>query len=286
MHLPINIEAILGGRIVESERVEFKKGWNPEAVLHTLCAFANDFHNKGVLIEEIVIKHPGRAEAERLFNYPFEAIEEALVNAVHHRGYDIREPVEVQIMPNEVIISSQPGPDRSIHLSDLKKDHFLSRRYRNRRIGEFLKELDMVEGRGTGIPKIMRAIRKNKSPRPIFETDEDRTYFAVQFPVHPKAKKKELSEQVKSGVQLTTQATPEVTGEVKRLLNVIQGDMKRQQIQSCMGLRHEDHFREAYLTPALRLGLVEMAVPEKPRSSKQKYRLTAKGAVFLKTLKK
>lgn len=37
----------------------------------------------------------------------------------------------------------------------------------------------LVEGRGTGIPKIMRAIRKNKSPRPTFETDDDRTYFVA-----------------------------------------------------------------------------------------------------------
>ena len=32
---------------MEWERLEFKRGWNPEAVLHTLCAFANDFHNLG-----------------------------------------------------------------------------------------------------------------------------------------------------------------------------------------------------------------------------------------------
>ena len=48
MPLPINIDEILKGRLVEWERLEFKKGWNPEAVLHTLCAFANDFHNWGV----------------------------------------------------------------------------------------------------------------------------------------------------------------------------------------------------------------------------------------------
>jgi len=47
MPLPININEILKGRLVEWERLEFKKGWNPEAVLHTLCAFANDFHNWG-----------------------------------------------------------------------------------------------------------------------------------------------------------------------------------------------------------------------------------------------
>ncbi len=47
MSLPININEVLQGRPVEWERLEFKLGWNPEAVLHTLCAFANDFHNFG-----------------------------------------------------------------------------------------------------------------------------------------------------------------------------------------------------------------------------------------------
>jgi hypothetical protein len=47
MALPINITDLLSGKLVESERLEFKTGWNPEAVLHTMCAFANDFHNLG-----------------------------------------------------------------------------------------------------------------------------------------------------------------------------------------------------------------------------------------------
>ena len=46
-HLPISIPDILHGKSVEWERLEFKQGWNPEAVLHTICAFANDFHNLG-----------------------------------------------------------------------------------------------------------------------------------------------------------------------------------------------------------------------------------------------
>ena len=47
MSLPINIHDLLRGKPVEWERLEFKEGWNPEAVLHTLCAFANDIHNLG-----------------------------------------------------------------------------------------------------------------------------------------------------------------------------------------------------------------------------------------------
>jgi len=47
MALPINIEDLVHGETVEWERLEFKKGWNPEDVIHSMCAFANDIHNWG-----------------------------------------------------------------------------------------------------------------------------------------------------------------------------------------------------------------------------------------------
>src|SRR5471030_3092409 len=47
MHLPISISDLLRRTVVESDRLEFKASWNPEAVLHTICAFANDFNNFG-----------------------------------------------------------------------------------------------------------------------------------------------------------------------------------------------------------------------------------------------
>lgn len=47
MGLPINIEDLLHDRVVERDRIEYKEGWNPEPIMHTLCAFANDFHNVG-----------------------------------------------------------------------------------------------------------------------------------------------------------------------------------------------------------------------------------------------
>ena len=113
---------------------------------------------KSQFIEEKVQKFPDRAEAERRYNYPYVAIEEILTNAVYHRSYEIREPIEVRILPDRITIGSFPGPDRSITDKDMQECRFISRRYRNRRIGEFLKELDMTEGRGTGIPKILQAI--------------------------------------------------------------------------------------------------------------------------------
>ena len=45
MSIPTNIETLLKGNIVESARIELKKNWNPEPILHTICAFANDIDN-------------------------------------------------------------------------------------------------------------------------------------------------------------------------------------------------------------------------------------------------
>ncbi len=53
--------------------------------------------------------------------------------------------------------------------------------------------------------------------------------------------------------------------------------MKRTEIQKKLEIKHEEYFREAYLLPALKAALIEMSVPDKPRSSKQRYRITESG---------
>ena len=82
-------------------------------------------------------------------------------------------------------ILSLSGPDRSISNEALKECRCLySRRYKNNRLGDFLKELDLTEGRCTGIPTIQEELAKNGSPRAFIETDEDRSYFLMYIPVH------------------------------------------------------------------------------------------------------
>lgn len=139
---------------------------------------------RNTVIVEKVVKHPDRAEADRFFNYPFAAIEESLSNAVYHRAYDEREPIEVRIENDRIEIVSFPGPDRSITLEGLKSYRVSNRRYRNRRIGDFLKELHLTEGRNTGFKKILDALNANGSPKPEFETDDDRSYFISRLFIH------------------------------------------------------------------------------------------------------
>ena len=140
---------------------------------------------KNSIIQEQIIKVDGVAEAKRFFNIPFAAVEEALSNAVYHKGYYVREPLEVRVEPERMIIDSHPGADRSISQEGLREYRVFSRRYRNRRIGEFLKEMHLTEGRNTGFRKIRNALRNNGSPEPIFETDDERTYFATTLFFHP-----------------------------------------------------------------------------------------------------
>lgn len=139
---------------------------------------------KNMIITEKVIKHPDRAEADRFFNYPFAAIEEALSNAVYHRAYDIREPIEVRVERDRIEIVSFPGPDRSVTQEGLKHYRVSNRRYRNLRIGDFLKELHLTEGRNTGFKKILDALEANGSPKPEFETDENHSYFISRLFIH------------------------------------------------------------------------------------------------------
>lgn len=98
-------------------------------------------------------------------------------------------------------IVSFPGPDRSVTQEGLKRYKVSNRRYRNRRIGDFLKELHLTEGRNTGFGKILRALEENGSPKPEFETDEDHSYFISRLFVHEAFLKEAESEKSQKGAE-------------------------------------------------------------------------------------
>ncbi len=134
----------------------------------------------------IIMKIPGKAPAHKAVTFPYEAMEEALVNAVYHRSYEIPDPIKVYLYPDRMEIISYPGPVAGIESRHLQTGGIVPPvQNRNRRIGEFLKEPGLAEGRGTGIPKIRRKMSENGSPEPKFEFDGERTYFRVIIPAHP-----------------------------------------------------------------------------------------------------
>lgn len=218
IHLPINIDELIKGHTIEGERLEFKSGWNPEAVIHTLCAFA-----------------------------------------------------KVRILSTLVTIASYPGPDRSVNLEDLQTGSSATRRYRNRRIGEFLKELNLTEGRGTGIPKILRAIQKNGSPLPVFETDEDRTYFVTRFPIHPRAlqriTKEGRAEAERAGTKSQHQSDNQPLSTRICLYLGQTTDASISEISVHLGQKRVSGQLKVVLKDLLNQGNIEYKMPDKPRAA-------------------
>ena len=171
---------------------------------------------KANVIQERIIKPKDDARSIRFFNYPYQALEEAVVNAFYHRDYQVYEPVEITIEPHRISILSFSGPDRSISMQSIKEARSLrSRRYRNRRLGDFLNGLNLSEGWATGIPTIQNELEKNGSPYATIETDEGRTFFLIDIPCHPEFLKEEelvstLSQPVSTLYQAWLQAMDEI----------------------------------------------------------------------------
>lgn len=140
---------------------------------------------KNYTLKEVVIKSADKAEATRISNYPYAAIEEILANAVYHRSYQEKEPITVRITSESIEITSFPGFDRSISDKDIAELRIRARVYRNRRIGDFLKELKLIEGRNTGFPNAIKALKSNGSGMPRFEMDNERSFLSVTIPIHP-----------------------------------------------------------------------------------------------------
>lgn len=88
---------------------------------------------------------------------------------------------------------------------------------------------------------------------------------------------REIQEARNAILASTPQDSPHVTPQVMRLLRVINEPMSRDQLQAALGLRDRKSFRERYLRPALKAGLIAMTLPDKPNSRLQQYQLTAAG---------
>jgi len=283
-------------------------------ILQQLTA-ALDYVKKQIVKEKIV-KIENQAEAERFYNYPYRALEEALCNAVYHRGYDNDSPIEVRINPKSIDIISFPGPLPPLSKENLKNNIFDVRKYRNRRIGEFLKELQLTEGRATGIPTIIKALESNGSPAAIFETDADRNYFKTSFIIHSKYNLETDSVQVSAqvsvyvnffvinnldeilsdldtfGEQISVQVSVQVRKQVdskkiNKLLSILKTCLKpqtRMKILSLLKLTNHPKNYENNILPLISNGIIERTIPDKPKSRLQKYVTTEKGKKLLKIL--
>ena len=231
---------------------------------------------------------------ENVPEYPMKALREAITNAVMHRDwfYDGAN-VFVELYTNRIEVISPGGLPHGLAVAELGRRSVR----RNPLISDLLHRIKFIEKAGTGIRRIREEAQARRCPEPTFEAD---SFVTVTFRPDPEVRAAtgddgttgEVTGDVTGVVtpqethQTPSRATTgEVTGEVAavvRLLRAMAGDMTRQHLQEALGLKHEDHFRSAYLQPALRAGLVEMTIPDKPRSRSQRYRLTPAGSRYLR----
>jgi len=166
---------------------------------------------------------------------------------------------------------------------DMKKERVVSRNYRNRRIGDFLKELHYTEGRSTGFPKIRKALRQNGSPEVRFETDDNNSYFLAHLDIHPEfLKELEAGTTPQAIPQATPKETPKATPKALELLRVLkQGPKTRSEMMESMNLKDVMNFFKNYISPALEANYIAMQYPDSPKHPNQKYYLTDLGKSLL-----
>ena len=153
----------------------------------------------------------------------------------------------------------------------------VSNRYRNRRIGDFLKELKMAEARNTGVPLIFRSMKNNGSGLPIFKTDEDRSYLRVILPVHPIFLEKDSPRAARINNVISRQKRARMTREDIRnqILKLLkrQGPLSMREIAVSLGyLKLTDTVREV-IKELIAAGKAEYLYPDSPQSRNQKIRL-------------
>jgi len=183
--------------------------------------------------------------------------------------------------------------------------------YRNRRIRDFLKELDLTEGRGTGFPTIYKVMERNGSPKPIFETDDQNVYFLAILPkrvdeftnratnVVNDSNINNLGDFIKYINTFTNPATNVVKKQYLKILDnelhnkvidllllLVNKPMSKPEILEKLGLSNQTFNRRKYIDPLVELNWIEKRFPDKTSSPKQVYKITNLGATILEIFEK
>ena len=202
---------------------------------------------------------------------------ELVANIVAHREYTSAAPATMVIYKDRVEFKNPNiphgrGPIDPAHFTPYPKNPTLCK---------FLIQLGRYEELGSGVNNVTKYLpfyAPGAGSASFIEDD----MFTTVVPLAPVAS--EVPGQVPG--QVTGQVTGQVPVEVMKLLEAIVGEMTRTQIQALLKLRGRANFEDRYLKPAVGLGLVEMILPGKPRSSKQRYRLSEAGKRVLDGMKK
>ena len=232
------------------------------------------------------------------YELPRAAVSEAIVNAIAHRDYTNNGSVQVMLFKDRLEIWNPGTLPLGLSPAKLRKPH------RSIPANPLLEEpmylAGYIERMGTGTGDIIRLCDEAGLKDPEFVQEEDfktiiwRTLkTTVEVTGEPTRQAEDIDfEEVNEDatLQATLQATPQAAEEVletvKRVVLVLEGDLKRAEIQELLGLRDRVNFVSNYLEPSLVSSYLEMTIPGIPTHQEQRYRLTARGISLKKKLQK
>jgi predicted HTH transcriptional regulator len=180
-----------------------------------------------------------------------------------HNDYSREIPPKFEIFSDRIEITSAGSLPEGIGEEDFFDGVSVPK---NKELMRIFRDLELVEQLGSGIPRILHAYGKES-----FRFMDN--FMRISFPV---------DKEVQSALE--EQARYQVTPQVKDLLKVMTCEHTRRELQEMLQLTGREYFRKEYLIKAINGGFVALTVPDKPNSSKQKYRLTQKGENFKKVL--
>ena len=116
--------------------------------------------------------------------YPKRALQEAVVNAVVHRDYESKDPIRITVFLDRIEIRS-PG---TLHWG-VDREKFkvgkASPKWRNQSFAYLFNKLRLAQSEGQGIPTIIRTMREEGCPDPVFEIEAESVTCIL--PAHPRA---------------------------------------------------------------------------------------------------
>jgi ATP-dependent DNA helicase RecG len=219
-----------------------------------------------------------RLKRENIPEYPMKALREAITNAVMHRDWFIEGAnVFVEIYTDRIEVVSPGSLPKGMTLADLGSKSVR----RNALIADLLHRIDFIEKAGTGIKRIRDEARGGGYPEPVWEANG---FVTTIFRPNPEvrtaaeAQAGGIAGKVTAHVPHMYRTSPEQVA----VLEAAREPKPREELQQVAGIRHRQHFLLEYLRPLLEAGLLEPTIPDKPRSSRQRYRLTRAGFEYLK----
>ncbi|MCP4574776.1 MAG: AAA family ATPase [Deltaproteobacteria bacterium] len=228
---------------------------------------------------------PGKMVREDQPAYPPRATREALANALCHRDYTIPGGAVAVAMYNDHLEITNPG---ALHFGitpeKLAKPH--ESRPWNPIIANVFYRAGIIERWGSGTLNIMDWCMENGNPAPAWKEQADSVYVlflpaelppSEQSGTRPRPDIDPVAKEVRDQVGTKSEPSRDQVEILRNCLN----EKGILELMAIAGRTSRTKFRNQVLKPLLDAGVIEMTIPEKPRSSKQRYRLTAKGKEWL-----